>query len=135
MPNNARGPRPSSVKTETAAAFAAWLQSAPPGAPTEKIHRLVTAPRPRWVAATLWWAERPVKCVCREARNQVSVLEAFEAAGWPKCIDDPLPALTGRKGKKRRLQTIRSLNEGLEAGTIRFRADGTGRGICWEEAC
>ena len=90
---------------------------------------------PRWVPGwqELWWHGRPVKRFCRVAGNQTPVLVAFQAAGWPRRIDDPLPDLTGRKNKKRRLQTVRSLNERLEPGTIRFRADGTGRGICWEE--
>jgi hypothetical protein len=66
------------------------------------------------------------------ARNQSALLVAFEAAGWPRRIDDPLSRLAQRNAKKCRQETIKSLNRSLILGTIRFRADGTGGGVCWE---
>jgi hypothetical protein len=62
------------------------------------------------------------------AKNVVAVLIAFEEAHWPQRIDDPLPE--GLDPRRRLNETLRSLNKNL-AG-IRFFADGTGKGICWE---
>lgn len=63
------------------------------------------------------------------ATNIVAILDAFEEQGWPARIDDPLPD----GGDKQRLrEAIRTLNQGLSR--LRFRADGTGSGICWEPA-
>jgi hypothetical protein len=60
------------------------------------------------------------------AKNQLDVIEAFERAGWPVQIDNPL-------GPKVR-QTLYDLNRGLTSRTLRFRADGTGESIIWEDA-
>jgi hypothetical protein len=62
------------------------------------------------------------------------VLAAFEAAEWPSGIADPLPRRSRGNAKVRRRETIKSLNAGLPPGTIRFRSDGTGTGIRWENA-
>jgi hypothetical protein len=93
-----------------------------------------TAERPRWEAPAreLSWKGRVIKQLRHIAGNQSALLEAFEAAGWPRRIENPLPHLAKRNAKKCRKETIKSLNLGLAAGTIRFRADGTGGGICWE---
>lgn len=59
--------------------------------------------------------------------NIVRVLDVFEELKWPDRIDDPLR----RGGDDERLRdTVKSLNRGLSG--LRFRADGTGRGILWE---
>jgi hypothetical protein len=63
------------------------------------------------------------------AKNIVSVLNAFEEAGWPPRIDDPLP---GGRNSQRLHATIQSLNDGLTK--IVFTADGTGKGYTWRSA-
>jgi hypothetical protein len=80
----------------------------------------------------LCWGGRVIKRLRHIAGNQSAVLVAFEAAEWPRRIDDPLPRLAKRNAKKCRIDTIKSLNLGLAPETIRFRTDGTGGGICWE---
>jgi hypothetical protein len=92
-----------------------------------------TAAKPRWARAErqLWWQGVQVKRWRHDAANQTAVLEAFEACGWPPSIPNPLPRGAGRDLKARRRETIRGLNVGLAAGTIRFYADGRGDGIRW----
>ena len=66
------------------------------------------------------------------ARNQETILAAFEEEGWPIRIDDPLPP-HGEQEPKRRLQhAIRKLNRHQKHPLVQFRSDGTGRGIRWE---
>lgn len=92
------------------------------------------ATRPVWDAAerTLVWEGRVVKRLRREAAGQVAVLAAFEARGWPGRIDDPLPADEEFEPSQRLRDTVRNLNRSLVKGTIRFRTDGQGLGVCWE---
>lgn len=89
--------------------------------------------RPTWLPAVqeLWWRGRVVKCFRHDAHNQTAILDAFQKAGWPDRIDDPLPRVGARKWKARRRETVRCLNRGLTPGTIRFRSDGVG-GVRWE---
>ena len=109
----------------------------PLGLAAEVVHRLTAAltERPRWVvgAQELWWAGSVVKLLRQTADNQVRVLTAFEAAGWPHHIEDPLGHMAGGKAKIRRRETIKSLNIGLTPRTIRFFSDGTGTGVRWRE--
>jgi hypothetical protein len=50
-------------------------------------------------------------------------------------VIDPIPHAPGEDAARATLrlqQTIKNLNARLPAGTIRFRGDGTGRGVRWE---
>jgi hypothetical protein len=92
----------------------------------------VTAPepsRPRWDAAqgVLLYEDRVVRKVrpFKVATNIIQVLQAFETAGWPRQIEDPV-----RLGQQTLHETIRSLNKALRI--IRFHSDGTGERIRWE---
>jgi hypothetical protein len=89
--------------------------------------------KPRWHADTkeLRWLGVVVRSFRDDAVNQSAVLAAFEKAGWPPGIPDPLPARVVTNAKRRRWQTVQSLNRGMLAGTIRFSADGVG-GFHWE---
>jgi hypothetical protein len=89
---------------------------------------------PRYDASrrALSWCDVVVKRLKRDAPSQEAVLEAFEAVGWPQRIDDPLEEVYGLDAKERLRETVKSLNRGLTQGTIRFHADGTGSGMCWE---
>jgi hypothetical protein len=87
--------------------------------------------KPSWnkPRGQLTYADRVIRSIRRlgNARNVVLVFDALQEQNWPDRIDDPLP---GGQDSQRLHETIRSLNTGLRG--IRFRADGTGRGILWE---
>ena len=95
----------------------------------------VAPAKPRWNAdqRELWWAGRLLKSYRHVAFNQWAVLAAFEAAGWPRRIEDPLRHEIKKHAKSRRRETIRSLNRELRRTPLRFRSDGMG-GIRWEQA-
>lgn len=61
------------------------------------------------------------------ANRVVPVLDAFQHFGWRKRI--PISDPTGIDGQQLR-DAVKSLNVGLS--TIRFRSDGTGKGVVWE---
>jgi hypothetical protein len=70
----------------------------------------------------------------KEAPNLTELLDAFQAAGWPRSLADPLPLENGEDRAaylERRKAVLRRLNEKMPADGIRFEADGTGRGVCW----
>ena len=101
----------------------------------------VTAPTstgqlvPRWDGRCLWLGDRLVKEFKRAAPDQVAILEAFEHAGWPAQLGhNPLDGRVRRKRNRRRRlhDTLQNLNRSLAPGTIRFRGDGSGSGVCWE---
>jgi hypothetical protein len=85
--------------------------------------------RPRWDAEArqLWFGD----VLCRDyskkqAPDQEAILTAFEAAGWPERI--PAPQLNDLN------YTLRHLRKGLAKNApLRFSADGTSKGIRWEE--
>lgn len=79
----------------------------------------------------LSWRGGVVKTLAREAACQEAVLLAFQQAGWPALLDDPLEVEAGVDVKARLRQTVKSLNKRLRPGTIRFHADGTGRAVRW----
>jgi hypothetical protein len=96
-------------------------------------------PLPRWddEKRELRLGDRLIKKYERQpAPHQTMLLRVFQEQGWQKRhIDDPLPREPGEDDEdaKRRLhETIKSLNKSLPRGTIRFRGDGTGQGVCWE---
>jgi hypothetical protein len=108
--------------------------------PLQMAGRLVAAlvrlaQRPLWKTkpGELWWRGRLIKGFKSHADNQRCVLQAFQAVGWEDRIDDPLPP-HGTKSRKQHLHTtIQALNRGQNPLRIRFRGDGTARGIRWEE--
>lgn len=76
--------------------------------------------------------ERIVKWFRTPAPNQRAVLAAFEEEGWPERINDPLVPAPEIAIKERLGDTIRSLNRNQLEPLIRFRGDGTGKGVLWE---
>jgi len=92
---------------------------------------------PRWDAQyrRLFLGEVMLKEFRQPALNQTAVLDAFQRKGWGcKYLTNPLVSARGKPGTKDRerlLETIKSLNLGLPAGTIRFRSKG-GLGVWWE---
>ena len=106
---------PSVVRREPAAELTVLpdlLRMAPPPENADNEYpRLVMASlpeRPLWLPAAqeLWWRGRIVKCFRRDADNQTEVLAAFQKAGWPRRLEDPLPRVAGRNGKVCRRETV-----------------------------
>jgi hypothetical protein len=73
-----------------------------------------------------------VKRFRRSAPNQTVILACFDEAGWPECIEDPIPPVPGSDSKRRLRDTIADLNENQEHPLIHFYGDGTGKLICWK---
>ena len=86
---------------------------------------------PAWDGFSLTWQGEVVKRLRGDATNQRCVLDAFQGAGWPPTIPDPLPHKCGCNAKKRRRDTVESLNGGQAQPRIHFHADGHA-GIRWE---
>jgi hypothetical protein len=86
---------------------------------------------PAWNAETgkLIYKDEVVKTVKNrsQAKNVRAVLQKFQDAGWPFRIDDPLPSPLAERTNK----TVASLNAGLNVSRLRFSADGSGKGFCW----
>ena len=65
----------------------------------------------------------------KQAYNIVTILAAFEAAGWPPRIDDP----HGRKpSDETRRRDMENLNKLIRVPIIRFECDGNGTGFLWK---
>jgi hypothetical protein len=94
---------------------------------TPEVQEPLEACRPRWDTdrRELYLGATLLKRYRQRAERQCTVLESFEELGWPPRIDDPLPALT-------LADTVTALNEALQHTPLRFRRDGTGKGIIWE---
>jgi len=73
--------------------------------------------------------------ICKRFRqpapNQTRVLDAFQEAGWPAKIDDPIPPQGDLDHRQRLADAVRGLNKNHG---IRFELDGTGEGILWRPA-
>lgn len=67
------------------------------------------------------------------AQNQELILNTFEEENWIRRIDDPLPPVAEIDSKRRLCDTIKCLNRKQINNLIRFRGDGTGEAILWEE--
>ena len=97
-------------------------------------HQAEDPVKPSWdkLARTLHWRGKTIKTLRRRAEQQEAVLNAFEAAGWPEAIGDPLETDEMDDKPERLREAVKRLNDGLEPGTIRFHANGRGDGIRWE---
>ena len=87
---------------------------------------------PRWNddARELRFRGKVVRTVKRpkQAHNIVTILRAFEAAGWPPRIDDP----HGRKANdETRRRDVSNLNAKLDTSLLKFECDGNGTGFLW----
>jgi hypothetical protein len=61
------------------------------------------------------------------ATNIMQILDAFEKAGWPRRVDDPI--IPKKVDSIRLAAAVLSLNKGLQQ--IRFSKDGSGAGVVW----
>lgn len=89
---------------------------------------------PIWNDHTLMFLGKVIKRFTRRAENQKIVLWAFQRAGWPEGIKDPLPPVAGlnRLHRRKRVRdTVAALNDDHRTrGLIHFDADGD-EGIRW----
>lgn len=94
---------------------------------------VIVGPVPFWDAERreLRLAGGVVKRFRQPARNQETILAAFEELGWPAFMDDPLPQDFDVDPKKRLNKTIENLNRNQRQPLIRFCGDGTGERIGW----
>lgn len=96
-------------------------------------HSMVDA-KPSWDAQRreLWIDGRLVKQLRRPSSNQQTILDAFEAAHWPRRIANPLPLRSAQCPKRRLHDAIKCLNRNHSQEAIRFSGDGSGHGVLWE---
>lgn len=113
------------------------------GLPTPEYHRLLErlnepipvattlASTPSWNRGRgeLWYQGGIVRSIPNvlAAPHITLILDAFEEDSWAERIDDPLPS---GPNPERLRDAVRSLNRDLTL--LRFRTDGTGRGLRWE---
>jgi hypothetical protein len=92
----------------------------------------VAPTRPRWDRKhTLWYGDKVARTVSSQAKYVRLILDAFEKAGFPTRIPNPLDDSDARIKDPTKLHDyLKSMNYKLEF--IKFRADGTG-GIIWEK--
>lgn len=81
----------------------------------------------------LWFRGVLVKHFTQPANNQVTVLLAFQEAGWVHVIDDPLPGVKEKSRWQRMRDTINGLNDKQAGGRqhLHFGGTGTGQHIRW----
>ena len=101
----------------------------------DKVTRIDVEVVPIWDRGRheLYLADFLVKRFRWPAKNQETVLAAFEEERWPtEGVDDPLPPHPDNDPKQRLRDTIKCLNRYQKNRFIRFRGDGTGERVIWE---
>jgi hypothetical protein len=90
--------------------------------------------RPSWNDARreLTLDGRLVKQFRVPARNQATILAAFEEEGWPDHIDDPLPMSGDINPPTRLHDAINRLNGCQVHRLLHFSGNGAGTGVCWK---
>jgi hypothetical protein len=73
-----------------------------------------------------------IKRFDKPAENQRAILRAFERAGWPTWVANPIKSDHGKDDRQRLADAVYKLNRHQENRLIRFRRDGRGTGILWE---
>jgi hypothetical protein len=95
-----------------------------------------TSSKPMWdpVRGELSFAGELVKRYRDRWSLQRIVLDAFEEAGWPEQLADPLPRLPSTLYVKKRLHdTIKNLNRAHRAVILRFYRTDCGRSVGWRQ--
>ena len=86
---------------------------------------------PRTTRTSIWRHRcQTVQVACRKTRKRV--LNAFQENGWPTQISDPLEIHEKICPKRRLHDTLKCLNRKQLNKLIKFRGDGTGRGVLLE---
>jgi len=89
--------------------------------------------KPHWddAKSTLTYKGQVVKKFKQPAKNQKPVLAAFETAGWPSRIADPLPS--NYHNPKRLGDTVDQLNQyHITPNLMHFGMDGENAGVLWK---
>lgn len=112
----------------------ARARQAPLPALTAVAGEAVSALKPRWHATRreLSLAGLIVKRFRVPARNQETILNVFEEAGWAEHIHDPLPVDHDIDAPTRLHDAINRLNRCQINPLLRFHGDGKGTGVFWE---
>jgi hypothetical protein len=71
-----------------------------------------------------------VKRFRRPAKNQETILDAFQEDGWPPRIDDPLPGNAHIDRHDRLHDAVKKLNR-QKPHLVAFNSDGAGMGVLW----
>lgn len=122
-------PRSCLVLTPTGVAFARRLLTPLRLRRAEPVTPLV----PRWDSELrqLRLGQHLVKQLRQPAPAQETILAAFETAGWPTSILDPLPATPGVDSRARLHDAVTNLNRHRRSNLVRFTGSGTGCHVCW----
>jgi hypothetical protein len=72
-----------------------------------------------------------VKRFRQPAKNQETILAAFQEDGWPRRIDNPLPGNGDTDAVDRMHDAVKMLNRHTHR-LFRFFSDGIGEGVLWE---
>jgi hypothetical protein len=104
----------------------------PAAAPDVEVAKPPVSPHWDKGARELRWGTYLIKQFRTPATNQELILAALQEEGWPSHIDDPLPPLRAIDSRKRLHDAINRLNRKQKHALVRFRGDGTGRGLYWE---
>jgi hypothetical protein len=83
---------------------------------------------------TLFFRGEIVKEFRTSAGNQIKIIEKFSQEGWIDRIENPLSRHKNETSLKKLHQTLKRLNLRQKEARIRFKGDGTGRGILWYPA-
>lgn len=104
------------------------------GVPTDRAVPSAIEVTPLWDAKRrkLWFDGKIVKRYHCPAPSQHLILDAFQAAQWPAHVADPLPLAPEQCPKRRLHDAVKRLNRGHSSAALRFRGDGSGRGVFWE---
>jgi hypothetical protein len=74
-----------------------------------------------------------VKRFRQPARNQETILAAFQEDGWPAHLDNPLAGDDATLARDRLHDTVRKLNQQTNR-LLQFLSDGNGEGVLWDFA-
>jgi hypothetical protein len=87
---------------------------------------------PAWDSARreLRLGKNVVKRFRQPAKNQETILAAFQEEGWPPRIDDPIPG-DDAHAKDRLRDAVKKLNRQAIL-LIHFLSDGKGQGVLWQ---
>jgi len=88
---------------------------------------------PKWDSKLreLYMGDELVKRFRVPARNQETILTAFEEEGWPEHIDDPIPVTDNIDPHTRLHDAINRLNGCQSNPLLRFHGNGSGTGVSW----
>jgi hypothetical protein len=80
----------------------------------------------------LFWRGQLIRHFDKAAAAQCELLSAFEAAGWPRFLRNPMSNGQAKDPTARLQATVKNLHRGLPPGTLVFHMDGTGERVGWK---